>query len=32
MARMLGAARALNKPFDAATLLETVREVLQAPG
>jgi CheY-like chemotaxis protein len=32
MATMLGAARALNKPFDAATLLETVREVLQAPG
>ena len=32
IATMLGAARALNKPFDAATLLEAVREVLQAPG
>ena len=32
MARMLGAARTLSKPFDAPTLLEAVREVLQAPG
>jgi CheY-like chemotaxis protein len=32
IATMLGAARALNKPFDAATLLEAVRDVLQAPG
>jgi CheY-like chemotaxis protein len=32
MAQMMGAARALNKPFDAATLLEAVREVLHAPG
>jgi CheY-like chemotaxis protein len=32
VATMLGAARALNKPFDAATLLETVGEVLRAPG
>jgi CheY-like chemotaxis protein len=32
MAQMMGAARALNKPFDAETLLEAVRDVLRAPG